>query len=128
MTRFSSAGAASGEEIGGLYALTSSTSSSTRVSSGKSGVVDGVRIRDQREYRQAGMQPWLASHRPARACSWSLCALNSGSAGPVKIKLSRNLQAISREAENVELLRTRGGRAARQAVIETFDFLENFDG
>lgn len=46
----------------------------------------------------------------------------------VKIKLSRNLASIGREADNLRTLRTRGGKAAAQGVINMLDFFENYDG
>lgn len=46
----------------------------------------------------------------------------------VKIKLSKNLASIGREADNLRTLRTRGGKAAAQGVISMLDFFENYDG
>jgi len=45
----------------------------------------------------------------------------------LKAKLSRNLVALQREADNLKALRTVGA-GARKSVIEVFDFLENYDG
>jgi serine/threonine protein kinase len=45
----------------------------------------------------------------------------------LKAKLSRNLVALQREADNLKALRGVGA-GARKAVIEVFDFLENYDG
>jgi hypothetical protein len=49
-------------------------------------------------------------------------------AGPLKAKLSRNLEAMRREADNLEALRNRGGRAAANGVIRVEAYFENYDG
>lgn len=46
MVRFGAA-AGEGEGIGGLYILAGGNGGGARVSSGKSGVVDGIRLSDQ---------------------------------------------------------------------------------
>ncbi|MGC8035678.1 hypothetical protein ACP3WA_26580, partial [Salmonella enterica] len=54
-------------------------------------------------------------------------AVDSSKNTVLKAKLSRNLVALQREADNLKALRGVGA-GARKSVIEVFDFLENYDG
>jgi len=54
-------------------------------------------------------------------------AVNKSPKSILKAKLSRNVVALRREADNLKALRGVGA-GARKSVIEVFDFLENYDG
>ena len=80
------------------YRLLNPGSQGPRVSSGKSAVLDAVRTTG-----------------------------NTNNKTPtLKVKLSKNLPALSREADNIKILRATGN-GARNSVIEVVDFLENYD-
>lgn len=81
-----------GSLLGGQYRLEVG-SAGPRVSSGKSAVVDAVRVVSSR----------------------------GGGDARVKVKLSRNLEALKREAENLRRL------SKCRSVITLLDFLENYD-
>jgi hypothetical protein len=48
-------------------------------------------------------------------------------AAQVKIKLSKSMEAIRREADNIATLKRLGGRRAQRTIVEVYDFFENYD-
>ncbi len=78
------------------YRLLSAGSTGPRISSGKSAVLDAVAVD------------------------------GGGKSRPMKAKLSKNLVALRREADNLQALRATGS-GGKNSVIQVMDFLENYD-
>eukprot|EP00624_Nannochloropsis_granulata_P003459 evm.model.NODE_27517_length_20774_cov_18.322662.8 len=105
--------------------FSSSSAGASSSSSSSSSNAGGAMLGEKYSLLNTGSQgPRISSGKSAVV---DAVAVGNSPKNVLKAKLSRNLVALRREADNLKALRAVGA-GARKSVIEVFDFLENYDG